>query len=264
MLEKILSGSNDQLGNAVASSLGYSKNKTSFGSMLKTIVSPFAEDLKKPRKYTKKTGGLLGFKKGKKLQIKNRAFGPGSVGSAVIGANTNTTIPTNTGLPQQGGIQNGLGALAQIGGFGSINPLQGFIGGANGGNPYAAPFGGQTNAILPGTSFGNIPFQGPNNGFAFPQNNSQGGLIPLVLGPIIGLFTMLKSFVGIISVKRTLETAQPIASDYKSGYDQVKDYAAGLESEQGSFSEADDFEREEIAGDFSEAVHNLPANPDYF
>lgn len=126
--------------------------------------------------------------------LKNQAFAPGAVliNSAGIATTQQAASPA--------------AALGLLGGFAA--PLQGFAGQSN--------INGQGNP--------QFPTQGPFQFFQPQQAQQQGGFggLQLLLGPVIGLFTFVKSFFGLGGIRGSLNPVQIDKGNI--GYTKYQDY----------------------------------------
>lgn len=128
----------------------------------------------------------------------------------------------------------------QTGGFtgpnqaGAFSPLQGFA--------------GQTVGLAnPGLNFlgGGFPAGPIQNQFAlgaFPvQNNAPGGILPALISPIIGLFSIITSVLGI---KKLINGFRPVEVDTTTQFDEYKSYLDEVYASRGSFDAVPEFNSE--------------------
>ena len=117
----------------------------------------------------------------------------------------------------------------QVAGF---PPLQGFAGQAGFANPaFPAPGGAPQGPLQ--SQF--APLGG------FPQTNAPGGILPMLIMPIIGLFTLIGS---IFKLKGLVHGIKPAEINKNIAYDQYNTYLDELYASQGSFSPTPEFDLE--------------------
>ena len=162
--------------------------------------------------------------------FKNQALSPGAV----------LVNSPNVAVNKQG-ASSGAAALGLLGG---LSPLQGFAGQSN--------INGQTNPLQ--GNFGNpqFPAQGPFQFFQPQQPQQQGifGGLQTLLGPIVGLFTFVKSFFEMRKIRSSLNPIQVNKSNI--GYNKYQDYISE-EYAPGGFDETNtSYEGNGFAEDYSE------------
>lgn len=153
------------------------------------------------------------------------------------------------------GFGGNSGSAGFAGGVGS--GFAGILGSLSGGNPNGMNFqngnqglsntgllaSGMTGFAGMGSLQGGVAQSGANGigmpmgGPMFPQTNAQGGLIPRVLSPIIGLLSAIKS---LIFLKRSVrEMKPPNTSNIHTSYDAYRNYFQ--ETATGEFDDNLDF-----------------------
>ena len=118
-------------------------------------------------------------------------------------------------------------------------PLQGFAGQSGFANP------GFTNPGFPtqgGFPQGTLPSQvSPLGGF--PQTNARGGILPMLIMPIVGLFTLIGS---IFKIKKMAQGFKPVEVNKNIAYDQYNNYLDEVYKNQGSFDPMPEFDLESV------------------
>lgn len=110
-----------------------------------------------------------------------------------------------------------------------LPPLQGFAGQAGFINPAFPAPGGSPQGPLQ-SQF--APLGG------FPQTNAPGGILPMLIMPIVGLFTLIGS---LFKIKGLINGFKPVEINKNVAYDQYNKYLDELYASQGSFDPMPDF-----------------------
>lgn len=149
---------------------------------------------------------------------KLRALAPGSVFVNLPGA----PPPINQG------IQNP-GLLSAFGGSPSY--------------PNTGPLNGSINSYGINPGYGNSPQPFYPQGGFYPQQQSRGGILSLLLFPVIGLVSLVTS---LFNIKNLINSFKPVEVNTNGNFAGYNNYLAGEPSQEGWFNEFDPQEVETI------------------
>lgn len=173
---------------------------------------------------------------------KRLALAPGS-------SRVNLNAPEQENIPQ--GFNQYQTNPAFLGGVNQFQPLSGggfnglpnaqFQGGFN--SPAQAISGLNPGAVSPFTQ-GQFP-QGTNPAFPITQTNAPGGLLPILIAPIVGIFTLIGSLFKI--KKASGGFLKPVEISTNTTFDQYGNYLNDIDrNNAGAFYEPDEFEPQRL------------------
>ena len=141
------------------------------------------------------------------IKNKSRALSPGSY----INSFQNSAIKPSATRPLQ------------------VAPLQGFA--------------GQTGIVNPafGNSVGPVQSQF-GAGLLLPQSNARGGILPMLIMPIVGLFSVLTS---VFNIRKLINGFKPVETEKSTIYNNYTNYLDEVYASRGSFEPSPEFEIEE-------------------